>query len=89
MSADTTDAADTDAERFSTELVAVLSDLGDDAVPWKLRPPESADDPAKLIVGAQPSLVRGRLEDTGYEVRELGLPVERNGWLVAWEVSAG
>jgi hypothetical protein len=55
----------------------------------ELRPPENADDPVKLLVGARPDFVRDRLEDAGYEVRDLGLPVNARGWLTAWEVSSG
>jgi hypothetical protein len=87
MSVDSVDAADTDSERARAELVAVLCGLDESAEPWKLRPAESADALAKLLVGAQPPLVRSRLESAGYTVRDLGLPVERNGWLAAWEIS--
>jgi hypothetical protein len=86
MSVDSADAADTDSERAGAELVAALCDLNESAEPWKLQPPENGDDPAKLLVGAQPDFVRNRLEDVGYEVRDLGLPVERDGWLAAWEI---
>jgi hypothetical protein len=79
---------DTTDDRFESELVAILGGLDESAEPWKLRPPESADDPAKLLVGARPGLVRGRLEGAGYEVRDLELPVERDGWVGAWEVSS-
>jgi hypothetical protein len=85
--ADTTDPADT-AERFEADLVAVLFRLDESAEPWKLRPPEDAGDSAKLLVGARPGLVRGRLEGAGYEVRDLELPVERDGWIGAWEVTS-
>lgn len=74
-------------DRFAAELVAVLRGLGEEIEPWKLRPPESPNNPAKLLVGARPGIVRGRLEGAGYEVRDLELPVERDGWVGAWEVS--
>ena len=32
--------------------------------------------------------MRGRLEDVGYEVCDLELPVERGEWFVAWEISS-
>jgi hypothetical protein len=87
-SVDTVDAADATAERFEDELVAVLRGLDESAQPWKLRPPENADGVAKLLVGARPGLVRGRLEGTGYEVRDLELPVERDGWIGVWEITS-
>ena len=74
-------------ERFEGELVALLRGFGESAEPWKLRPPESDGDSAKLLVGARPGLVRGRLEGAGYAVVDLGLPVERDGWVGAWEIS--
>lgn len=84
---DTTDTVDTAGEQSENELVAVLCGLDKSAEPWKLRPPENGDDPAKLLVGARADFVRDRLEDAGYEVRDLKLPVSARGWLVAWEVS--
>ena len=87
--ANTTDTVDTTGEQPEDELVAVLYGLDESAEPWKLRPPENGDDPAKLLVGARPDFVRDRLEDAGYEVRDLGLPVNARGWLTAWEVSSG
>jgi hypothetical protein len=74
-------------EQFESELVAILRELGEDVEPWKLRPPESSDEPAKLLVGARIGLVRGRLEGVGYEVHDLKLPVEDDGWVAAWQVS--
>lgn len=82
MSVETTD------ERFEGELVAVLRGLGEEIEPWKLRPPESPSGSAKLLIGARPGIVRGRLEGAGYEVRDLELPVERDSWIGAWEVSS-
>jgi hypothetical protein len=82
-----TDDSPTD-DRFKAELVAVLRGLDEDIEPWKLRPPESSGGPAKLLVGARPGIVRGRLEGAGYEVRDLGFPVEDDGWVGAWEVSS-
>lgn len=87
MSVDSADAADT-ADHFRDELIAVLCGVGEDIESWKLRPPESADSAAKLLVGARPGLVCGRLEGAGYTVCTLGLPVERDGWLEVWEVSS-
>jgi hypothetical protein len=87
MSVDTVDAADATAERFEDELIAVLRELDESAQPWKLRPPESADGVAKLLVGARPGLVGSRLEGAGYEVRDLELPVEHDGWIGVWEVT--
>lgn len=69
---------------FVNELVQLLCGL--DAEPWSLRPTD--DDTAKLLVGANPGRVRGRLDGAGYAVRDLGLPVEQDGWMGAWEVSA-
>jgi hypothetical protein len=89
MSVETTDVADTTGEQPEDELVAVLCGLDESAEPWKLRPPEQSDDSARLLVGAQPGFVRDRLEDAGYEVRDLELPVSARGWLAAWEVSSG
>ncbi|EMA55353.1 hypothetical protein [Halococcus thailandensis] len=89
MSIETSDGAETADEQLEDELVAVLCGLDDSAEPWKLRPPENGGGPAKLLVGAQPDFVRGRLEDAGYEVRDLGLPISARGWLAAWEVSSG
>jgi hypothetical protein len=74
-------------DQFESELVAVLRGLGEDVEPWKLRPPESAGDSAKLLVGARIGLVRGRLVGVGYEIHDLGLPVEDDGWIAAWQVS--
>jgi hypothetical protein len=88
MSVDFVDTADATVERCEAELVAVLRGLDESAQPWKLRPLESADGVAKLLVGARPGLVRGRLEGAGYEVRDLELPVERDGWIGAWEVTS-
>jgi hypothetical protein len=78
MSIESADAADDSptADQFKAELVAVLRGLGEDIEPWKLRPPESPSGPAKLLVGAR------------YTVRDLELPVEREGWVGAWEVSS-
>lgn len=73
--------------RLGIELVAILRELDESAEPWKLRPPEQPDDPAKLLIGAQPKLVRNHLERAGYSIHDLNLPVEHNGWLVAWEIS--
>jgi hypothetical protein len=73
-------------KRFESELVAILRELGEDVEPWKLRPPESADEPAKLLVGARIELIRGRLEGVGYEIHDLKLPVEDDGWIAAWEI---
>lgn len=89
MSVDSTDAADTSGEQPEDELVAVLCGLAESAEPWKLRPSENVDDPAKLLVGARPDYVREQLEAAGYEVRYLDLPVSARGWLAAWEVSSG
>lgn len=85
-SADTADDGPTD-NRFESELVAVLRGLGEDAEPWKLRPPETSTGPAKLLVGAREGVVRGRLEGGGYELSEVEYPLERDGWIAAWEVS--
>jgi hypothetical protein len=85
--AETGDDDDTTDDRFETELVAVLRGLDESAEPWKLRPPESSNDPAKLLIGAREGLVCGHLEGTGYDIRDLELPVERDGWIAAWEVS--
>jgi hypothetical protein len=87
MSVEDADTADITDNRSEVELVAVLRGLGEDIEPWKLRPPETPTDPTKLLVGARPGLVRGRLEGAGYEVCDLELPVERDGWVGAWEVS--
>lgn len=88
MSVESTDPNDSPTDdRFEAELVSVLRDLGEDIEPWKLRPTESSNDPAKLLIGARPGIVRGRLEGAGYEVTDLELPVERDGWVGAWEVS--
>lgn len=89
MSVDSADAADTASAESEDELVAVLCDLDESAEPWKLRPSESADDPAKLLVGSQPDSVREHLENAGYEVCDLELPVGARSWLAAWEVSSG
>jgi hypothetical protein len=89
MSIETTDVVDIAGEQPEDELVAVLCDLDECAEPWKLRPLENGDDPAKLLVGARPDFVRDRLEDAGYEVHDLELPVSARGWLAAWEVSSG
>lgn len=83
--------ADTSGEstrhnQFENELVTVLRELGEDVEPWKLRPPESADEPAKLLLGARIGLVRGRLEGVDYEIHDLKLPVEDDGWVAAWEI---
>ncbi|EMA48683.1 hypothetical protein [Halococcus thailandensis] len=86
---DTTDTADSAGEQAEDELVAILCGLDESAEPWKLRPPENGDDPAKLLVGARPDFVRDRLEDAGYEMRDLELPVSARGWLAAWEISSG
>jgi hypothetical protein len=85
--AETGDDDDTTDDRFETELVAVLRELGESAEPWKLRPPETSNGSAKLLIGAREGLVRGRLEGAGYDIRDLELPVERDGWIAAWEVS--
>lgn len=74
-------------EQFKEELVTVLRGLGEDIEPWKLRPPESSSAPVKLLIGAREGVVRGRLEGAGYEVHDLGFPVENDGWIAAWEVS--
>lgn len=84
--ADTPDEGPTD-DRFERELVSLLRGLDEDVEPWKLRPPETTNGPAKLLVGAREGVVRGRLEGTGYEVHDLGFPVEDDGWIAAWEVS--
>jgi hypothetical protein len=84
---DTTDTVDSTGERPEDELVAVLCGLDESAEPWKLRPLENGDDPAKLLVGARPNFVHDRLEDAGFEVRDLELPVNARGWLTAWEIS--
>jgi hypothetical protein len=88
--AETAETGDNDVttdDRFETELVAILRGLDETAKPWKLRPPEISSDPAKLRVGARKWLVCGHLEGAGYEIRDLELPVERDGWIAAWEVS--
>ncbi|EMA47759.1 hypothetical protein [Halococcus salifodinae] len=74
--------------RLGTDLVTILREMDESAEPWKLRPPEKSDDPAKLLIGAQPELVRDHLEDAGYSVRDLDLPVESDGWVAAWVVSS-
>jgi hypothetical protein len=84
---ESTDDGDTTDGQFESELVAVLRGLGEDVEPWKLRPPESSSEPAKLLVGARVGLVRGRLEGVGYEIHDLELPVEDDGWIAAWQVS--
>lgn len=81
-------AGDSSDDRFVEHLIMILRGLDESAQPWKLRPPENSSDPPKLLVGARPGLVRGRLEGAGYEVRDLGLPVEDDGWVGAWEVSS-
>lgn len=86
MSVETADTTDTAGEQPEDELVAVLCGLDESAEPWKLRPSENGDDSAKLLVGARPDFVRDRLEDAGYEVRDLKFPVSARGWLVAWEI---
>jgi hypothetical protein len=84
---ESTDDGDTTDGQFESELVAVFRGLGEDVEPWKLHPPESSGGPAKLLVGARIDLVRGRLEGVGYGIHELGLPVEDDGWIAAWEIS--
>ncbi|EMA55712.1 hypothetical protein [Halococcus salifodinae] len=81
-------AAGSTTGRLGIDLVTILREMDESAEPWKLRPPEQPDDPAKLLIGAQPELVRGHLEDAGYLIRDLTLPVERDGWVAAWEVSS-
>lgn len=84
---DTTD-DDSPDDRFVEQLIMILRGLDESAEPWKLRPPENSSDPAKLLVGARPGLMRGRLERAGYEIRDLGLPIEDDGWVGAWEVTS-
>ena len=69
-------------------LVTILREMDESAKPWKLRPPEKSDDPARVLIGAQPELVRDHLEDAGYSIRDLDLPVESDGWVAAWAVSS-
>lgn len=82
------DEGDTTDARFERELLALLRRLGETIEPWQLYPPETTADPAKLLVGAQEGVVRGRLEGAGYEVSEFEYPLERDGWIAAWEVSS-
>jgi anti-sigma factor ChrR (cupin superfamily) len=84
---ESTDDGDITDGQFESELVAVLRGLGEDVEPWKLRPPESSGEPAKLLVGARIGLVRGQLEGVGYEIHELGLPVEDDGWIAVLKIS--
>lgn len=85
---DGTTADDSPDDRFVEQLVMVLRGLDESAEPWKLRPPENPSGSARLLVGARPGLVRGRLERAGYEIRDLGLPIEDDGWVGAWEVTS-
>jgi hypothetical protein len=84
--ADTADNNPTD-DQFERVLISLLRGFGEDVEPWKVRPPENTNGPAKLLVGAREGVVRGRLEGAGYEVTDLGFPVENDGWIAAWEVS--
>ncbi len=74
--------------RHSTELATILCEMDESVEPWKLRPAEQSDDSARLLVGAQPDHVRDHLEDAGYSIHDLELPVSARGWLAAWEISS-
>lgn len=81
-------AAGSTTGRLGAELATILREMDESAEPWKLRPPEQSDDSARLLVGAQPDDIRDHLEDAGYSVRDLDLPVERDGWVAAWKISS-
>lgn len=81
-------AAGSTTGRLGTDLATILREMDESTEPWKLRPPEQPDDSARLLVGAQPELVRDHLEDAGYSICDLNLPVERDGWVVAWKISS-
>ena len=80
-------AAGSTTGQLDTDLVRTLREMDESAKPWKLRPPDQPDDPARLLVGAQPDHVRDQLEDAGYSIHDLELPVSARGWLAAWEIS--